>query len=130
MLCVTMPRGGMSKQEFDAHLAYVEGLLLKGERFALLVDARGAQPLQALQRQALAGLLQRSFERDPLLLAGLGFVLGSAVERGILTAIFWAAGPSYPRQTFRTPEEAAEWLLGALGSEQHSRSDSSDPDAG
>lgn len=118
---VIMPKSGMNERELEAHLRSIERLFLRSERFALLIDARGAKPLDAKQRQALAGLLRRCFERYPQLLVGLGFVLSSALERGILTAISWAAGRTYPKRTFRTPDEAALWLRAALRSAELSR---------
>jgi hypothetical protein len=107
---VTMPKDGATDNELNAHVMSIEGRLQKGERFALLIDARNAKPLDARGRQALGQMLRRAFQRDPHVLAGLGVVLSSAVERGVLTAIIWAAGRTYPQRTFAEPAEAATWL--------------------
>lgn len=114
LLRVTMPRDGLTDSEVDAHVAYLEQTLQAGQRFALLIDARRSQPLSARGRQAIGKLLSRSFQRHPFVLAGIGVVLSSAIERGVLTAISWAAGRTYPQRSFATPEEAAAWLLGQL----------------
>lgn len=119
LLRVTMPRDGSTEAEFDAHVRFIEQKLHAGQRFALLIDARQARPLDARSRQALGQMLRRSFQRDPLVLAGLGVVLSSAIERGVLTAILWAAGRTYPQRTFATPVEAARWLQERLAAADH-----------
>lgn len=114
LLRIRMPAAGLSPSELDAHLEVLRALFSNGERFAFIIDARGAKPLEARQRQALGRLLKGSFVRDPLVVAGIGVVLSSALERGILTAVTWAAGRTYPMRAFATPEEAASWLRALL----------------
>jgi hypothetical protein len=111
---VTMPKAGLDDRELEQHLQTVERAFLDGQRFALLIDARGAKPLLPKQRILLGRMLQRCFQRDPHVLAGLAVVLTSAIERGVLTAITWAAGRTYPLRTFETPEAAVSWLQAAL----------------
>jgi hypothetical protein len=53
----------------------------------------------------------------------MGIVLASAVERGVLTAILWAAGRTYPQRTFADPAQAAVWLRGLLSEPTSSLSD-------
>lgn len=114
LLWVTMHKDGLTDPEVDAHVRFLEQKLQAGQRFALLIDARQSRPLSPRGRQAIGQLLRRSFQRDPRVIAGIGVVLSSAIERGVLTAITWAAGRTYPQRAFATPMEAADWLLAQL----------------
>lgn len=105
-----MPAQAMSEQEFAAHIEELTRVLMTDERVALLVDARGAPPLNAKQRAAVAAVHRRAFERDPDVLVGIAVVLSTALERGIMTAIVWAARTTFPTHAFATPELARVWL--------------------
>jgi hypothetical protein len=118
-----MPKDGSTESEFTEHVRFIEQQLLAGERFGLIIDARSAKPPDAKGRQALGQMLRRCHQRDPHVLAGMGIVLASAVERGVLTAILWAAGRTYPQRTFADPAQAAVWLRGLLSEPTSSLSD-------
>ena len=105
-----MPVEGMLDHEFDAHVERLTRLLATEKRVGLSVDARDATPLNAKQRAVIAAVHRQAFQRDPNVLAGVAVVLSSAIERGILTAIVWAARTSFPTHAFATPESAFEWL--------------------
>lgn len=105
-----MPAQAMSELEFAAHVEQLTRVLMSDERVALLVDARGAPPLNAKQRAAVAAVHRRAFERDPNVLVGIAVVLSTALERGIMTAITWAARTTFPTHAFATPELALAWL--------------------
>jgi hypothetical protein len=105
-----MPAAAMLDHEFDAHIERLSRLLATEKRIGLLVDARGSEPLNAKQRAAVAAVHRQTFTRDPDVLVGVAVVLASALERGIMTAIVWAAGATFPTHAFATPELAFEWL--------------------
>jgi hypothetical protein len=48
-------------------------------------------------------------------MVGMAVVMSSAIERGVFTAITWAAGSTFPSRAFSAPEDAERWLLEALG---------------
>jgi hypothetical protein len=109
-LCrVSWPRV-MRDGELDAHWDYLETFLLKGEPFALLIDARGAAHPSSRQRQIMGRRLAQNFQCYPLGMTGIAMVLSSAIERGMLTAVNWVSGPAYTIRAFRTPELAVVWL--------------------
>jgi hypothetical protein len=100
----------MPDDEFARYLEQIDKLFLRGERFALVIDAREAPAHTAKERQEIAKHMRASFERYPHRLAALAIVLESALQRGIFTAINWLAGPTYPTRSFRTQMDAEVWL--------------------
>jgi hypothetical protein len=114
-LCrISMPRVAMTATEFEQHLQYIGNLFRRSEPFGLLIDARGGAPPSARERQAIGQRMREWFERSPRGMVGMAVVLSSAIERGVFTAITWAAGKTYPSRAFGTPEEAERWLRAAL----------------
>ena len=114
----------MDDGELDAHWHYLDTLLLKGEPFAVLIDAREAARPSSRQRQTMGRRTAQNFQRYPLGITGIALVLSSAIERGVLTAINWLSGPAYPTRVFSTPEEAAIWLHGTMRARGAAASDS------
>jgi hypothetical protein len=117
----------MSESEFSAYLKTVDDLFLRGDRFALVIDARDAPIPTPKERQEIAQRMRASHARYPYRLAALGIVMASPVQRGIFTAINWLAGPTYPTRPFRAVNEAEVWLREMLlvrkGSGQFSQVD-------
>jgi hypothetical protein len=114
-LCrVTMPRTAMAPAEFDQHLEDIADLFRRSQPFGLLLDARGAAPPSARERQEIGRRMREWYARSPRGMVGMAVVLSSAIERGVFTAITWAAGATFPSRAFRTPEEAEHWLRSAL----------------
>jgi hypothetical protein len=120
-----MPSTPMSDAEFSGWLERLGQLFQRGERFALLVDVREAPLPTATERQDVATLLRTWHARHPYRMAAQAIVLKSALQRGILTAILWLAGPIYPTRAFSTMAEAEAWLRAMLrtriGSGMHPR---------
>jgi hypothetical protein len=114
-LCrISFSRLALSAPEFDAHLAFVDDLFTRSGPFALLIDARGAPPLSARQRRAIGQRIRQWHQSHPLGVVGIAVVMTSAIERGVFTAISWAAVKTFPSRAFSAPEDAEHWLLEAL----------------
>lgn len=120
---IRLSRFAMSEEEFLAYLKTVDDLFLRGERFALVIDARDAPVHTPRERQEIARHMRASHARYPYRLAAMGVVMSSAVQRGIFTAINWLAGPTYPIRPFRAMRDAEVWLRQMLlvrkGSGEH-----------
>ena len=111
---VRLSRLAMSEAEFQAYLTHVDEQFLRGDRFAMVIDARDAPVHTPKERQEIAAHMLASHARYPYRLAALGIVMSSALQRGIFTAINWLAGPTYPTRPFATTEEAEAWLRAML----------------
>jgi len=107
---IRLSRGAMSQSEFSAHLEAVDHLFLRGERFAVIIDARDSAVLTPKERQEIAQHMRASHARYPYRLAAMGIVLASPVQRGMFTAINWLAGPTHPIRPFRAVKDAEAWL--------------------
>lgn len=99
----------MNTAEFEHYLGSIDDLFLRGDRFAVVIDARDAPPHTPAERQEIARRMRASYGRYPHRLAAMGIVLTSALQRGIFTAITWIAGQTHPVRAFQTPEEAEVW---------------------
>ncbi|HTV21124.1 MAG TPA: hypothetical protein VMG12_20705 [Polyangiaceae bacterium] len=107
---IRLARFAMTEPEFFAYLKTVDDLFLRGDRFALAIDARDAPIHTPKERQEIAQHMRASHARYPYRLVAMGIVMSSPVQRGIFTAINWLAGPTYPTRPFRTMKEAEVWL--------------------
>lgn len=105
-----MPAEPMLEHEFAEHVERLTRLFATEKRIALLIDARGAHPLNALQRSALAAVYREAYERDSNGIVAVAVVLSTAIERGIMTAIRWASRSDFEAHAFATPEAALAWL--------------------
>ncbi|AUX47620.1 uncharacterized protein SOCE26_091420 [Sorangium cellulosum] len=112
---VILPEEQLSDQEFAELADTLDGLFLRGGKFAVLMDARAAPPLAAKRRQVLGARAAASYARHPGQMAGLAVVLRSPLQRGIFTAIHWIVRPPHEAQAFSTLADAEEWLLSRLG---------------
>jgi hypothetical protein len=111
---IDLPPAAMTPVEFESYLDRVDHLFLRRERFAILIDARKAPVHTANERKQCAERMRRSFQLYPTLLAAMGIVLSTPVQRGVFTAINWLAGSTFPTRAFGSQMEAAAWLLEML----------------
>jgi hypothetical protein len=107
---VLMPRQAQTSAEFAAYLKHIDALFLRGDRFAIVIDAREAPVHTPTERQEIAKHMKASHARFPHRLVGMGIVMSSPLQRGIFTAIMWLAGPTYPIRPFPSPTDAEDWL--------------------
>jgi len=121
-LCrVSLPSVAMTPAELSGCLDTLESYFANATPLAISIDARGASPPSARERQGIASRY-RQWQRDyPGQLAGMAVVLTSAIERGVFTAIIWAVGHGFPARAFGAPEDAEAWLLAALARKTEGR---------
>ncbi|MGK3990564.1 STAS/SEC14 domain-containing protein [Sorangium sp. So ce136] len=111
---VVLPEEELSEQEFAELTDTLDGLFLRGGKFAVLMDARAAPPLAAKRRQVLGARGAAAYERHPGKMAGFAVVLRSPLQRGIFTAIHWIVRPRHEARAFSTLADAEEWLRSRL----------------
>jgi|RhiMethySRZTD1v2_1073278.scaffolds.fasta_scaffold11377_6 hypothetical protein len=111
---VKMPPRALSDKDFQDHLEACSVPYLRGEPFVFLFDTTGHPPLSASQRKAVANAMVAHNSIHPGLLRGIAVVVGSAFERGVVTAIRWIARPRYPIAAFDSIDKARSWLLAQL----------------
>lgn len=108
-------RGEPTDEDFEAYLRAMESLYERGERFAILFDARGTVQLSAKHRRRQAQWLKDNAERIRRFNVGSAFVIDSAFVRGLLTAIFWIQPMPSPHTVTETLAEAEAWCRARLG---------------
>ncbi len=82
----------------------------RGERYTLLIDARGAKTLGAHQRKLLADASLPTAPHAARNCAGSAIVVSNALMAGIVTALHWVKPTDYPEKAFSSVEEAESWL--------------------
>lgn len=111
-LCrVSLPSVVMTPAELSGCLDTLQSFFARATPLTILIDARGASPPSARERQAIASRYRQWQHDYPGQLVGLAVVLTSAIERGVFTAITWAVGQGFPARAFGAPEDAEAWLL-------------------
>lgn len=118
LVSVCLPQAELNDQEFDAFLDKLDGLFLRMQRFAVLLDARVAPALAPRRRKAVATRANAAQERHPGLMVGFAVVLSSPVQRGVFTAIHWLLRRSDNTRAHATLAEAEAWLLERLRAER------------
>ena len=111
---VYLPKEDMDDREFGAFLGTLDGLHLRAQRFAVLLDARVAPPLSPKRRQLAGERAKAMSARYPGLMLGFAVVLSSAIQRGVFTAIQWVVRGAFPARAVGTLGEAEEWLSSML----------------
>lgn len=112
---IRLPPTALSEEQFEDFLQRIDALFLRGEQFAVVIDARGAPPPTPRERQEIGKRVRLAYGRYPTRLLAMALVLDSALQRGIFTAINWISGPAYPSRAFDAPGAAEAWLLEMLG---------------
>ncbi len=115
ILLVTEGPGVPSPNEYRAHWAQVlQYTFPKREPFVLLIDDRKAEKPDAIRRKIIAETMQRSMQANPGNLRGVGVILGSKFDQGVLTAITWLVRPPYPMSMFSDVPKAKVWAIRML----------------
>jgi len=111
---ISVTSSAMNDAEFMAFLATVDGLPLRGNRFAMLVDVRVAEPLSAQRRRIIGKHVEAFNARHPGAMVGTAIVMSSAIWRGVFTAINWLLRHPQKIRAFTTIAEAEAWLRAEL----------------
>jgi hypothetical protein len=96
--------------EFEAYLKRLGAITERPDDKALLFDATRTGNTPPSQRKRMAEWMK---QYDALIrerTAGCAFVLPSAIQRGILTAILWLQPMACPHAIVGTREEALAWV--------------------
>lgn len=96
-------------EEVQHYLDELAELRARREPYALVVIADESRGFSAKQRQMQADYIASGMDLSRRYLRGFAFVAASAMQRGMLTAIFWLRPPEWPHRVFRSVEEASVW---------------------
>lgn len=100
----------ITDEAWSEYLGVLERFPDRREPYVTLTDGRGAPSPNASQRKLAAELIAREAERTKRWSVANAVVIDSALLRGVITAIEWAAPSPVPMKSFASLEEAAAWL--------------------
>ena len=83
------------------------------------LNQRGS--ISASQRRKMIAWQNENQERIARTVAGIAFVIDSAVVRGAATAMLWLYKPSYDYAVFARRDQAEEWALQKVAAASQSR---------
>ncbi len=124
---VSLPEAELSDADFAGLADTLDGLFLRGRRFAVLLDARSAPPLSAKRRQLLGERGEAAYARHPGMMVGFASVMSSPVQRGMFTAIHWLTRRNREVRAFSSVSEGEAWLSSRLRAVEASTATSSPP---
>lgn len=93
-----------------SYFACVDEILAQGKPFAVLHDAREIPPVDDAKRNHFMALLDERRELIEARLVAYAALVGSPLERGIVTAFAWFARLPMPVRLFAREAEATSWL--------------------
>ena len=99
----------VSAEDFEEHFVDLRelGERTSGAIFAV-VETSGLH-LSAVIRTRVGNALRDLAERFGSRISGVAYVADSVATRGVVTAIHWIAGPSFPTATFARRADAIQW---------------------
>lgn len=101
--------------EVREYLDTLARLRSRMEPYALIVVAGKSLGFSSKQRQMQADYIASGLHLSRTYLKAFAFVAGSAMQRGMLTAIFWLRPPEWPHKVFSTLHDAEAWVRSLLG---------------
>ena len=114
LVVVTLANVQMTDAEFATYLDWMDRLFLRRGKFAVLLDSRQAPPLAAKRRQTIGQRHKAVVERHPGQLVAFAFVISSAMQRGIFTAILWITRSADTTRAFSSLSDGEAWLISQL----------------
>lgn len=114
---------GVDPRDVDQESFYreVDALLARGERFASLHDLRYAERLDAGRRKRFADWLKSRHDELRRTVIAHAPLVGSALQRGAITALMWIVEPPCETKVFTDRPDAEAWLRQRLEAERARR---------
>ncbi len=110
--------------EFETYLKRLGAITEKQHDKALVFDATHSGTTPPSHRKRMAEWMKQYDSLIRQRTAGCAFVLPSAIQRGMLTAILWLQPMACPHAIVGTRDEALAWVKKELGKRADSRSSS------
>lgn len=105
----------LKPDEVQSYLQRCAEVLGRRERVGLLIDARRAAIPDAKTRARFAEFFAEQSPLTRRYVAGMAVVLTTAMGRGVVTALSWMQGPTFPVKSFEFEDAARRWLDEQLG---------------
>jgi hypothetical protein len=107
-------QGRPSDSSLVAGLARMDGLLARGERFAMVVDTRGGEGLTPEQRKMLLAHMKRNVELNTKFLVQ-AFVANDLLSRSLYWGVQLLMPSPFPSKVFGDFGAARAWAIEVLG---------------
>ena len=114
--------GTVNDKDFENYLIALTRLTMRSlrdkRRVAFVMDTRRSMVTPPSQRRMMGEWMKVNDEATRATCAGFAFVMDSAIQRGLLTAVLWIHPLPAPHYICSLPGEAASWCREQLGKEE------------
>ncbi len=114
--------GTVNDKDFENYLIALTRLTMRSlrdkRRVAFVMDTRRSMVTPPSQRRMMGEWMKVNDEATRATCAGFAFVMDSAIQRGLLTAVLWIHPLPAPHHICSLPGEAASWCREQLGKEE------------
>jgi hypothetical protein len=106
--------GHVTLEEIDTHFDEMAVLAGREGRFAVVVDMRDVTHQTAKHRRRAADKLETLSKVAEQSVICAAHVVGSSLELGVLTALYWLSSPPFETKVFTRRAAAEAWASGKL----------------
>ncbi|MBW1758302.1 MAG: hypothetical protein JRJ80_19330 [Deltaproteobacteria bacterium] len=100
--------------EWERHIDQMSECARRGDRYAVVIDAREVGRVPATQRRGIMDWIKSDREHLRANCAGGALIFTTALQQGLWTAISWVTPSPIPVKIFRDVPAAEAWLRGQL----------------
>jgi len=100
--------------EWERHIDQMSEWARRGDRYAVVIDAREVGRVPATQRRGIMDWIKSDREHLRANCAGGALIFTTALQQGLWTAISWVTPSPIPVKIFRDVPAAEAWLRGQL----------------
>ena len=107
-------QGSCDDAEWERHIDQMSEWARRGDRYAVVIDAREVGRVPATQRRGIMDWIKSDGEHLRANCAGGALIFTTALQQGLWTAISWVTPSPIPVKIFRDVPAAEAWLRGRL----------------
>jgi hypothetical protein len=111
---VTVPHAALVPDEYSPYFDRLRAFYERGQRFAIVIDIRGAAEQTAEERRTIAERHDRYAEQYGGLLACVALILSSRVQRASMAVMSWLMRRPAPARGFADVEAGVAWAQKVL----------------
>ncbi len=113
-LCRMAYKGLCDAAEWQAHIDQMSEWARRGDKYAVVIDARQVGRVSPMQRKGIVEWINRDRQHLKANCAGGALIFASSIQLGLWTAIVWVTPIPIPVKVFRDVPSAEAWLRGQL----------------
>lgn len=107
-------QGVCDDAEWQAHIDQMSEWARRGDKYAVLIDARQVGRVSPVQRKSIVEWINRDRQHLTTNCSAGALIFSSPIQHGLWTAIVWVTPIPIPVKVFRDAPTAEAWLRDQL----------------